>query len=124
MWGKLETKKNEEMFKLTHLELEPNRENLEDPSLLNFYEYINQIYKEKTEDELPEENVRVSYNSEMRDKKIKCIMEVSDQGNPGVKFKKHIEDMRKKLRVDEKIVADYGIKVESKKYTEKMLVAA
>ena len=52
---------------------------------------------------------------------LKYIWDVAEAGNPGIKFKKQFEDMKKKLRVDEKIHGDLGIKVEAKKFEEAFL---
>ena len=53
--------------------------------------------------------------------KIKALCDIVEQGNPGIKFKRMFEDMRKKLRVDEKIQVDLGLKLDNSKLDEKIL---
>jgi hypothetical protein len=44
-----------------------------------------------------------------------------ENGHPGWKYRKFFEDMRKKLRVDEKIQQEYGLKIDSRKLDEIVL---
>jgi hypothetical protein len=44
-----------------------------------------------------------------------------ENGHPGYKFRKYCDDMRKKLRVDEKIQQEYGLKIDARKLEEKVL---
>jgi hypothetical protein len=45
-----------------------------------------------------------------------------ENGHPGYKYRKYFEDMRKKLRVDEKIQQEYGLKIDTRKLEEKILL--
>lgn len=55
-------------------------------------------------------------------KKAKLICDIVEPSNPGFKFKKQFEDMRKKLRVDDKIQQDFGLKLDNTKLDEKLLL--
>lgn len=56
-----------------------------------------------------------------RSKKTRHICDVIEQGNPGAKFKKQFEEMRKRLRVPDKIQLDFGLKLDNTKLDEKNL---
>jgi hypothetical protein len=57
-------------------------------------------------------------------KKVKHICDIVEPGNPGnsAKFRKQFEDMRKRLRVEEKIQIDYGLKLDNTRLDEKNLL--
>lgn len=61
-------------------------------------------------------------NKEINSSKVKVICEIVEAGNPGFKFRRMFEDMRKKLRVDEKIQVDLGLKLDNSKLEEKHLL--
>jgi hypothetical protein len=52
------------------------------------------------------------------------ILEIVEQGNPGNsgKFRKQFEDFRKRLRCEEKIQIDYGLKLDNGRIDEKTLI--
>lgn len=122
LWGRIEEDKNNEpQFKIYHTELEFDYNNLPEKDMINYYEFLNTKFKHKTSLEIPEDDYRTAMNQELTSKKIKCFSEITDQNNPGFKFKKQFEDMKKRYRVDDKIQQEYGLKVETKKFDEKML---
>jgi hypothetical protein len=114
IWGKPEVKGAETIFKLGHPELEFDRNNLPDPELISYKEFLDEQYKLRTTEEEPEEEARNTYNNEIIARKMKVICDLTEKNNPGNKFIKAFEDMRKKLKVDEKIQSEYGLKQEAK----------
>ena len=60
-------------------------------------------------------------NKERNSQKIKELCDIVEANHPGAKFKRMFEDMRKKLRVDEKIQVDLNLKLDNTKLDEKAL---
>jgi hypothetical protein len=125
IWGKPEiSKTGEEVFKVEHKTLEFDKNNV-DPELITYQSFLEDKFKPLTEAEYVQlENPGKSFeemNAERKSQKIKALCEIMEPGNPGVKFKRMFEDMRKKLRVDEKIQIDLGLKLDNSKLDEKTL---
>jgi len=53
-----------------------------------------------------------------RNKRLREIFDMFETGNPGVKFKKAFEDMKKKVRLEDVIQTEFGLKTELKKFEE------
>lgn len=60
-------------------------------------------------------------NIERNSKKIQELCDIVEVNHAGAKFKRMFEDMRKKLRVDEKIQTDLVLKMDNSKLEEKSL---
>ena len=60
-------------------------------------------------------------NTERKSAKIRELCDIVEPNHAGVKFKRMFEDMRKKLRVDEKIQTDLGLKMDNTKLEENNL---
>ena len=60
-------------------------------------------------------------NQERNSQKIKELCDIVEANHAGAKFKRMFEDMRKKLRVDEKIQVDLNLKLDNIKLDEKAL---
>ncbi len=65
LWGKVEMKNEEKVFKLTLLELEPDKNNITDPELINYTRFLNEKFILKTEEEEPEQEIRENENKEI-----------------------------------------------------------
>lgn len=94
---------------------------------MNYATYLEDKYKPLTQEEYdkienkdPEKSL-ADVNKERKSEKIRCLCEIIEQGNPGFKFKRNFDDMRKKLRVDDKIQADLGLKLDNSKLSEAQL---
>ncbi len=57
-------------------------------------------------------------------KRVKHICDIVEPGNPGnsAKFRKQFDDFRKRLRCEEKIQIDYGLKLDNGRLDEKTLI--
>jgi hypothetical protein len=115
-------KKGEEYFKVEHKQLEFNKSNVEE-GLISFAEYLNNKYKPLTKEEYNSlENKDKSLeemNKDRYNEKIREICDIVEQNHAGAKFKRMLEDMKKKLRVDEKIQIDFNLKLDNTKIDEK-----
>ena len=60
-------------------------------------------------------------NTERKSLKIRELCDIVEANHAGSKFKRMFEDMRKKLRVDEKIQVDLNLKLDNTKLDEKTL---
>ena len=60
-------------------------------------------------------------NKERKSQKIQELCDIVETNHAGSKFKRMFEDMRKKLRVDEKIQVDLNLKLDNTKLDEKTL---
>ena len=60
-------------------------------------------------------------NKERNSQKIRELCDIVEANHAGAKFKRMFEDMRKKLRVDEKIQVDLNLKLDNTKLDEKVL---
>ena len=60
-------------------------------------------------------------NQERNSQKIRELCDIVEANHAGAKFKRMFEDMRKKLRVDEKIQVDLNLKLDNTKLDEKAL---
>jgi len=60
-------------------------------------------------------------NKERNSEKIRELCDIVEANHAGAKFKRMFEDMRKKLRVDEKIQVDLNLKLDNTKLDEKTL---
>jgi hypothetical protein len=60
-------------------------------------------------------------NTERKSAKIRELCDIVEANHAGSKFKRMFEDMRKKLRVDEKIQVDLNLKLDNTKLDEKTL---
>ena len=60
-------------------------------------------------------------NAERKSQKIRELCDIVEANHAGSKFKRMFEDMRKKLRVDEKIQVDLNLKLDNTKLDEKTL---
>jgi hypothetical protein len=131
IWGKLETKHNDDdstdvSFTKEHPDLEFSKKNIEDKSWITYIEYINLKFPEKplitnnndnvdgklTDDFLLDNQEIKAFNEDQLSKRVRMILDVREKGQPGFTFNKQLEDMKKKMRVDEKIVQDLGIKTD------------
>ncbi|MCQ2817720.1 MAG: hypothetical protein MJ252_10690 [archaeon] len=125
MWGKPDVNKaGEEYFKVEHKSLEFDK-NLIEPDLICYSDYLSQKYGPISEEEYNQlENKEKSLeeiNKERELMRLKMICDVVEPNNPGVKFKKTLDDMKKKLRLDEKIYLDLGLKLNNAKPDENNL---
>lgn len=66
IWGRVEySKEGEAVFKLIHLEMEFDYNNLPEKDLLNYSEFLNMKYKLKSETEIPDQEIRKLQNQEL-----------------------------------------------------------
>lgn len=121
IWGKEEDIQGEKTFKRVHNDLEFEKSNIPDNGeLINYLDYLNKKYKLRDID--PEnQDVDKAINEDLWNKKVKAIIDVRDKNNPGFPFNKQLEDMKKKIRVDEKITQDYALKIETRNIDYKIL---
>lgn len=61
-------------------------------------------------------------NKERHSTKVQLICDIVEPNNPGAKFKKNLDDMKKKLRVDERLITDLGLKMSNQRLTENILL--
>ena len=66
IWGNEEMKGEEKIFKLNYLELEPDGNNITDPLLIRYSDFLNQKFKPKTSDEIPDEEQLNQENKELK----------------------------------------------------------
>lgn len=121
IWGKVEEKNEQLIFKLGHNSLEYDPNNVPDKELIRYNTFIEMKHKYILPEEEPNEVLRIELNKEIKSQRVKQICEIVENGHPGFKFKKQFEDMRRKLRVDEKIQLDLGLKLDNSKLDEKIL---
>ena len=109
---------------MEHKQLEFDKNNVE-PELISFAEYIEQKYKPLTQEEYDsleqKEKSLEEMNQERNILKIRELCDIVEANHAGSKFKRMFEDMRKKLRVDEKIQVDLNLKLDNTKLDEKVL---
>lgn len=125
IWGRPDVSKTgETIFKVEHKTLEFDRTNVE-PELISYNAFLEEKFKPMTEEEYnaleTKDRSLDEINKEKVSMKIKALCDIVEPNNPGIKFKRMFEDMRKKLRVDEKIQVDLGLKLDNSKLDEKVL---
>ena len=77
------------------------------PDLIRYSDFLDDKYKLMTEEEYskienPEKTLE-ELNNEINSNRIQKLSDLTEHYNPGFKFKRLFENMRKKLRIDEKI---------------------
>lgn len=118
LWGKPELKGESLIFKQHHQELEFDSSKITDKDMITYLTFLDQEYPIRQ----PQENEDdIIYNTEQKRKKVTCILDVVEPNNPGVKFKKQFEDMKKKIRMDDKISQDFNFKLDNRKLDYKSL---
>ena len=68
IWGKIEYKNNEPIFKVTHGELEYERKNIpdsHDQDIINYKQFVEWKYKLKTPEEVENEDDRKMFNEDI-----------------------------------------------------------
>ena len=117
-------KKGEEYFKVEHKQLEFDKNNIEE-GLISFAQYLNEKYHPLSQEEYDsleqKEKSLEEMNIERKSNKIRELCDIVEANHAGSKFKRMFEDMRKKLRVDEKIQVDLNLKLDNTKLDEKTL---
>ena len=117
-------KKGEEYFKVEHKQLEFDKNNVEE-GLISFAQYLNEKFHPLTQEEYDsleqKEKTLEEMNIERKSNKIRELCDIVEANHAGSKFKRMFEDMRKKLRVDEKIQVDLNLKLDNTKLDEKTL---
>ena len=117
-------KKGEEYFKVEHKQLEFDKNNVEE-GLISFAQYLNEKYHPLSQEEYDsleqKEKSLEEMNTERKSQKIRELCDIVEANHAGSKFKRMFEDMRKKLRVDEKIQVDLNLKLDNTKLDEKTL---
>ena len=117
-------KKGEEYFKVEHKQLEFDKNNVEE-GLMSFAQYLNDKYHPLSQEEYDsleqKEKSLEEMNTERKSQKIRELCDIVEANHAGSKFKRMFEDMRKKLRVDEKIQVDLNLKLDNTKLDEKTL---
>ena len=117
-------KKGEEYFKVEHKQLEFDKNNIEE-GLISFAQYLNEKYHPLSQEEYDslkqKEKSLEEMNKERKSQKIQELCDIVETNHAGSKFKRMFEDMRKKLRVDEKIQVDLNLKLDNTKLDEKTL---
>ena len=117
-------KKGEEYFKVEHKQLEFDKNNIEE-GLISFAQYLNEKYHPLSQEEYDsleqKEKSLEEMNMERKSQKIRELCDIVEANHAGSKFKRMFEDMRKKLRVDEKIQVDLNLKLDNTKLDEKTL---
>ena len=121
IWGKEEEKKpGEKVFTIASKAISYVKPQDTEEDVVSYAEYLNQNYRDVSLEEFenlepkPELNFE-DFNKARAKKKLQEICDLMETGHPGVKFKKPFEEMRKKLRVDEKIQIDLGLKLDNNK---------
>ena len=114
-------KKGEEYFKVEHKQLEFDKNNIEE-GLISFAQYLNEKYHPLSQEEYDsleqKEKSLEEMNTERKSQKIRELCDIVEANHAGSKFKRMFEDMRKKLRVDEKIQVDLNLKLDEKALNE------
>ena len=81
------------------------------PDLISFAEYLNNNYKQLTYNEYQKieqkDKTLEELNNDIEFKRLKEICEITEVNNPGAKFRRMFEDMKKKLTLDAKIKRDF-----------------
>jgi len=117
-------KKGEEYFKVEHKQLEFDKNNIEE-GLISFAQYLKEKYHPLSQEEYDslkqKEKSLEEMNTERKSQKIRELCDIVEANHAGSKFKRMFEDMRKKLRVDEKIQVDLNLKLDNTKLDEKTL---
>ena len=117
-------KKGEEYFKVEHKQLEFDKNNIEE-GLISFAQYLNEKYHPLSQEEYDsleqKEKSLEEMNTERKSQKIRELCDIVEANHAGSKFNRMFEDMRKKLRVDEKIQVDLNLKLDNTKLDEKTL---
>ena len=117
-------KKGEEYFKVEHKQLEFDKNNIEE-GLISFAQYLNDKFHPLSQEEYDsleqKEKSLEEMNTERKSMKIRELCDIVEANHAGSKFKRMFEDMRKKLRVDEKIQVDLNLKLDNTKLDEKAL---
>ena len=117
-------KKGEEYFKVEHKQLEFDKNNVEE-GLISFAQYLDEKFHPLTQEEYDaleqKEKSLEEMNIERKSEKIRELCDIVEANHAGSKFKRMFEDMRKKLRVDEKIQVDLNLKLDNTKLDEKTL---
>lgn len=123
IWGVEEVKDEEKIFKKTHTELEFDKTNIPDnENLINYLDFLNKKYSLRSVKDSETFEVDQAYNEEQMTKKVKAIIENRDKASPAFTFNKQLEDMKKKLRVDEKVTHELGLKIENKPIDYQLLI--
>ena len=125
IWGKPDVnKKGEEYFKVEHKQLEFDKNNVEE-GLISFAQYLMDKFHPLTQEEYDtlenKEKSLEEINKERNSQRIRELCDIIEANHAGTKFKRMFEDMRKKLRVDEKIQVDLNLKLDNTKLDEKTL---
>ena len=74
--------------------------------LISYFGYLKNIYKMKTEEEIPDKIERFKYNTEMVNKTEKETDLLFNEGHPGVKFKNKFEQILNSVKVPKNIMED------------------
>jgi len=92
---------------------------------MTFAQYLNEKFHPLTQEEYDsleqKEKTLEEMNAERKSQKIRELCDIVEANHAGSKFKRMFEDMRKKLRVDEKIQVDLNLKLDNTKLDEKTL---
>lgn len=123
LWGRIEQKGDQSIFKavLDDLYLNPyisdiaSTKNIE-PDLITYLSYIEEKFPIKliNDNDYNNKEEIESLNKDQISKRIDLILSVVDNGQPGNhgsfgnKLRKKFEDMKKKLKMDDKINSDYN----------------
>lgn len=118
IWGKIEMKGEDKLFKPLHPELEFDSSKILDSEMINYLQFIQERFPLKQHAEAVEDE---TYNKLQLDNQIKLIVDSIENGQPGSKFKKQFNDMRLKLRFDDKIIQDYAFKNDLRRIDQKLL---
>ena len=92
---------------------------------MTFAQYLNEKFHPLSQEEYDsleqKEKTLEEMNTERKSQKIRELCDIVEANHAGSKFKRMFEDMRKKLRVDEKIQVDLNLKLDNTKLDEKTL---
>ena len=92
-----------------------------EPSLISYADFLNNTFKPLSEEEYNKldkhERKLKEVNDDILNQKIQAICDAVEPGHPGYHFKRMYEDMKRKLRVDEKIQSKLQIEVDNVKPT-------
>ena len=109
---------------MEHKQLEFDKNNVEE-GLISFAQYLNEKFHPLSQEEYDaleqKEKPLEEMNKERYSQKIRELCDIVEANHAGTKFKRMFEDMRKKLRVDEKIQVDLNLKLDNSKLDEKTL---
>lgn len=96
-----------------------------EPSLISYAEFLNNTFKPLTEEEYSKlhkhERKLKDVNDDILSQKVQAICDVVEPGHPGFRFKRMYEDMKRKLRVDEKLQSKLQIEVDNVKPTSEYM---